>query len=43
MISRDRENLEMLVRLCLDPDNQVITISRGRELLGFEGRRAARS
>lgn len=32
----DRENLEALVRLCLDPSNQVITISKGRELLGFE-------
>lgn len=32
----DRESLEWLVYLALDIDNPIITISRGRELLGFK-------
>lgn len=32
----DRENLEQLVELCLSLPTPVISISRGRELLGFE-------
>ena len=32
----DRSNLEFLVRLCLITSQPLISISRGRELLGFQ-------
>jgi Lar family restriction alleviation protein len=34
--SEDRKALEELVFLALDPDDPFISISKGRELLGFE-------
>lgn len=34
-LSPDRENLETLVWLALNADDPIISVSRGRELLGF--------
>lgn len=36
IMNQDRANLEFLVWYCLTQDEPIISISRGRELLGFE-------
>jgi hypothetical protein len=35
-MNQDRANLEFLVWYCLTQDEPIISISRGRELLGFK-------